>query len=159
MTKLEALAKDCIENHTHRLVDKPTKQDVYLREESIFIQGYRQSEKRIADIEKENTRLKEKWLQATDDGTSWAHLKSLERENAELKLKLEALEGETPWKDIKDKSEVIGQLTKATEIIKKFWEFVNDDVEFDPEYSQEHIDMWNELCEQAEQFLSEVVKL
>lgn len=51
MTKLEALAKDCIENHTHRLVDKPTKQDIYLREESIFIQGYRQSEKRIAELE------------------------------------------------------------------------------------------------------------
>lgn len=51
MTELEALAKDCIENHTHRLVDKPTKQDIYLREESIFIQGYRQSEKRIAELE------------------------------------------------------------------------------------------------------------
>lgn len=50
MTKLEALAKDCIENHTHKLVDKPTKQDIYLREESIFIQGYRQSEKRIAEL-------------------------------------------------------------------------------------------------------------
>ena len=85
MTKLEALAKDCIENHTHRLVDKPTKQDIYLREESIFIQGYRQSEKRIAELEKENAELKEKWLQATDEGTSWAHRKSLEQENAELK--------------------------------------------------------------------------
>ena len=60
MTKLEALAKDCIENHTHRLVDKPTKQDIYLREESIFIQGYRQSEKRIATLEKENAELKER---------------------------------------------------------------------------------------------------
>ena len=52
MTKLEALAKDCIENHTHRLVDNPSKQDIYLREESIFIQGYRQSEKRIEELEK-----------------------------------------------------------------------------------------------------------
>lgn len=58
MTKLEALAKDCIENHTHRLVDKPTKQDIYLREESIFIQGYRQSEKRIEELEQENALLK-----------------------------------------------------------------------------------------------------
>ena len=58
MTKLEALAKDCIENHTHRLVDKPTKQDIYLREESIFIQGYRQSEKRIAKLEEENRYLR-----------------------------------------------------------------------------------------------------
>lgn len=43
----------------------------------------------------------------------------LEKENAELKLKLEALEEQTPWKDIKDKSELIGKLTKAKEIIKK----------------------------------------
>lgn len=62
MTKLEALAKDCIENHTHRLVDKPTKQDIYLREESIFIQGYRQSEKRIAELKKETADLKERLL-------------------------------------------------------------------------------------------------
>ncbi len=58
MTELEALAKDCIENHTHRLVDKPTKQDIYLREESIFIQGYRQSEKRIADLEAQIEKMK-----------------------------------------------------------------------------------------------------
>lgn len=31
----------------------------------------------------------------------------IKKENAELKLKLEALEGQTPWKDIKDKSELI----------------------------------------------------
>ena len=42
----------------------------------------------------------------------------LQKENAELRTRLEALEGQTPWKDIKDKSEVIGQLTKAKEIIK-----------------------------------------
>lgn len=72
MTKLEALAKDCIENHTHRLVDKPTKQDIYLREESIFIQGYRQSEKRIADLEEELKEWKDEWQEqvqkATDEG-------------------------------------------------------------------------------------------
>jgi hypothetical protein len=58
MTKLESLAKDCIENHTHRLIDKPTKQDIYLREESIFIQGYRQSEKRIAELEAQIEQMK-----------------------------------------------------------------------------------------------------
>ena len=42
MTELEAKAKDFIENHTHKLVDKPTKQDIYLREESIYISGYKQ---------------------------------------------------------------------------------------------------------------------
>ena len=41
-----------------------------------------------------------------------------QKENAELKLKLDALEGQTPWKDIKDKSEVIGQLSTAKELLK-----------------------------------------
>ena len=54
MTELESLAKDCIENHTHKLVDKPTKQDIYWREESIYIQGYkeceRQSEKKVQEL-------------------------------------------------------------------------------------------------------------
>ena len=50
------------------------------------------------------------------------------------------------------------QLTKAKEIIKKFSEFVNNEVEFDPEHPQEHTDLWNELCEQAERFISEVEK-
>ena len=45
------------------------------------------------------------------------------------------------------------QLAKAKEIIKKFSEFVNNEVEFDPEHPQEHTDLWNELCEKAEQFL------
>lgn len=47
------------------------------------------------------------------------------------------------------------QFTKAKEIIKKFSEFVNNEVEFDPEHPQEHTDLWNELCEQAERFLRE----
>ena len=42
-----------------------------------------------------------------------------QKELAGFKLKVEALEGKTPWKDIKDKSEVIGKLTKAKEIIKE----------------------------------------
>ncbi len=47
------------------------------------------------------------------------------------------------------------QLTKAKEIIKKFLEFVNNEVEFEPEHPQEHTDLWNELCEKAEQFIKE----
>jgi hypothetical protein len=62
MTKLEELARDCIENHTHRLIDKPTKQDIYLREESIYIQGYRECErrdkKRIAELEAQIEEMK-----------------------------------------------------------------------------------------------------
>lgn len=42
-----------------------------------------------------------------------------QKELADIKLKVEALEGQSPWKDIKDKSEVIGKLSKAKEIIKE----------------------------------------
>lgn len=45
----------------------------------------RYTENRCEALEKENAELKEKWLQATDEGTSWAHLKSLESENAKLR--------------------------------------------------------------------------
>lgn len=47
------------------------------------------------------------------------------------------------------------QLIKAKEIIKKFSEFVNNEIEYDPENPQEHTDLWNKLCEEAEQFLKE----
>ena len=50
------------------------------------------------------------------------------------------------------------ELTKAKEIVKKFLEFVNNEAEFDPEHPQEHTDLWNELCEKAEEFISEVEK-
>lgn len=50
------------------------------------------------------------------------------------------------------------KLTKAKEIIKKFLEFVNNEDEFDSEHPQEHTDLWNELCEKAEQFISELEK-
>lgn len=44
----------------------------------------------------------------------------LEEELAGFKMKVAALEGKIPWKDIKDKSEVIGKLTKAKELLKTF---------------------------------------
>lgn len=50
------------------------------------------------------------------------------------------------------------RLAEAKEIIKKFSEFVNNEVEFDSEHPQEHTDLWNELCEKAEHFLREVEK-
>ena len=82
------------------------------------------------------------------------HIVELEKENAELKDKLETVisVGNTCLNDLNK------QLTKAKEIIKKFSEFVNNGVEFDPEHPQEHTDLWNELCEKAKQFISEVEK-
>lgn len=50
------------------------------------------------------------------------------------------------------------ELNKAKEIIKKFLEFVNNEDEFDSEHPQEHTNLWNELCEKAERFISEVEK-
>ena len=52
-------------------------------------------------------------------------------------------------------SAMVKELTKAKEIIKRFSKFVNNEVEYDPEHSQKHTDLWNELCEEAEQFLKE----
>ena len=50
------------------------------------------------------------------------------------------------------------QIEKAKEIIKKFSEFVNNKVEYDPEHPQEHTDLWNKLCEKAEEFLNSEVE-
>ena len=49
-------------------------------------------------------------------------------------------------------------LTKAKEIIRKFSEFVNNKVEYDLEHPQEQTDLWNELCEKAEEFLNSEVE-
>lgn len=80
-------------------------------------------------------------------------IKQLEKENAELKLKLEALDGQTPWKDIKDKSEVIGQFTKAKEIIKELVRVEYGDFTYD-DYSKE----LSKVLEQAERFLKDLEK-
>lgn len=76
-----------------------------------------------------------------------------ELENIELRLLEEWCLSNDPCPHLKKRDE---QLAKAKEIIKKFSEFVNNEVELDPEHPQEYTDLWNELCEKAEQFLSEV---
>lgn len=62
----------------------------------------------------------------------------LEKENAQLRLKLDALEGQIPWQDIKDKSEVIGKLTKAKELLRKFLDSKNIDERCVAESEAEH---------------------
>lgn len=76
------------------------------------------------------------------------HLAELEQEKAELKLKLEALEGQTPWKDIRDKSELIEKLTKATELIEDMYDAI----------PSSHSDYYKDVMERARQFLSEAEK-
>lgn len=68
--------------------------------------------KRIEELETDNKML-EKMCQDLS-----VHYKNLEKENAELKKQLDALSGDIPWNEIKDKSDVIGKLTEAKEIIK-----------------------------------------
>ena len=85
------------------------------------------------------------------------NIEELEKENARLKERYKRL------KKRYDKVDIIGydalkNLTKAKEIIKKFSEFANNKIEYDPEHPQEHTDLWNELCEQAEQYLKEIEK-
>lgn len=72
------------------------------------------------------------------------------KENAVLKEELKIFQRN--WQYQKDTSH------KAKEIIKKFSEFVNNEVEFDPTHPQEYTDLWIELCEKAEQFLNSEVK-
>lgn len=90
---------------------------------------------------------------------SWGFYKGCVVGNAQLKSKncwktCEYAEPKSQW--ISQHIQDVEQLTKAKEIIKKFLEFVNNEVEFDPGHPQEHTDLWNELCEKAEQFISEV---
>ena len=88
--------------------------------------------KRIKDLEKENAEIKAKYLQATDEGTSWAHLKNLEDENKRL---LQSCEGATMmYKD----------LCKAREIIRSLLTYCRN-------YPQQAL----EKIQQAEQFLRE----
>ena len=85
------------------------------------------------ELEKENAELKEQCLILADCNTCHSTCKN---ENVEMKK----------------------QLTEAKEIIKKFSEFVNNEVEFDLEHPKEHTDLWNELCEKAEEFLNSEVE-
>lgn len=74
-----------------------------------------------------------------------------QKELAGFKLKVEALEGQTPWKDIKDKSEVIGKLTKAKEIIGNLLGLLPDEVLYHDFYNRTYV-------APAEQFLKEEYK-
>ncbi len=75
-------------------------------------------------------------------------IEDLQKENAKLRLKLDSLEGQTPWKDIKNKSEIIGKLTKAREIMKRLVDLSNS--------SRSLLgNTWHETVREAEDFLKE----
>jgi len=132
MTKLEALAKDCIENHTHRLIDRPSKQDIYTREESIYISGYkeceRQDKNKIAELEQ---KLEQTEKDLADYQFNYPTIKELEQENAGLKADYKVLSCSVgDWDELQEKYEeeqrknniLSEQLTKAKELLAKWVE-------------------------------------
>ena len=122
---------------------------------------------RIVRLEEENAKLKSECRRCvhtdclcvpSDFGKNrigiCVNFKDVFEKNAELeeelegfRLKLEALEGQTPWKDMKDKSELIGKLTKAKELLTRF-------VMASVCFNGKEID----LIKEAEQFLKEIEK-
>ena len=101
-------------------------------------------EKRITELEKENAELREKYLQATDEGTSFAHLKSLERENAKLKKELKDANEKVVHLACNQNKDLKYKLTKATELLKKWVELYKPKLEGYP---------ITPIQEQTEQFL------
>ena len=84
-------------------------------------------------------------------------IKELKKENAVLKKELKIFQRN--WQNQKNISlDANLSLHKAKDIIKKFSEFVNNEVEIDPEHPQEYTNLWVELCEKAEQFLNSEVE-
>ena len=75
----------------------------------------------------------------------------LKQENAELKDDNKVMADNYS----KMEQKFYNQLTKLKGIVKRFLEFVNNEVEYDPENPEIHTKMWNELCEEAEQFLKD----
>ena len=87
--------------------------------------------------------------------------RELEKENAELKERLkehESVGNAQFWANVWSWKTKAIQLANAREIIKKFSEFANNEIEYDPEHPQEHTDLWNKLCAEAEQFLKDSEK-
>ena len=105
---------------------------------------------------KENAELKEKVSYLEDN------LRVARKDRKDLQLEvgkgLKEFIKDCPYSALKlyANGYYVEQLTNAKEIIKKFSEFVNNEAEFDPEHPQEHTDLWNELCEKAEQFIKEM---
>lgn len=113
------------------------KENAELQHKVDILQGFLDQDVELDNLQKEITELKKTYRKQRNK-----RIDELQKENTELKKKLKALEGQTPWKDIKDKSEVIGKLTKAKELLKRW---VN---------SYGYIDV--ALCKQTEQFISKV---
>lgn len=84
-----SLITSCLYLYTRRYVggNRMTAEDLDRIKRAEEIQRY--TENRCEALEKENEELRLKWLQATDEGTSWANLKSRENEIEELRQQIE----------------------------------------------------------------------
>ena len=112
--------------------DLPYASDRRAREQA-FIAGAELREKRITELKEANETL------ATMNNNMWVELEKKRAESQGITNRLH-------------------QLTKAKEIIQSFQKFANNEIEYDPEHPQEHTDLWNSLCKEAEQFLKELEK-
>lgn len=128
--------------------------DIFLEDCAVYdkkiAEEYTTLQERITELEKENTELKEQI------STKDILIKELQEQKVYWK------ESSFDWRHKFFKSDKVKrlvkkdkQLTNAKDIIKKFLEFVNNEVEYDPEHPQEHTDLWNELCAEAEQFIKD----
>jgi len=115
---------------------------------------------KIKDLEKENAELKKINTESLaelnhNNGELIIECTKLEKENAELKKQLDVLSDDIPWNELKDVSEVTKKLTEAKEILQLFLK-----LKITPCASGNSINMFQfeNVCKQAEQFLSEVEK-
>lgn len=92
---------------------------------------------------KHNVEAVEQFLNEVENTDTSSTKSLIERQ----RLQIESLEGQTPWKDIKDKSEVIGKLTQAKEIIKNL---IDDLTVIDGDEVKEL-----ETVKEAEQFIKD----
>ena len=133
----EGMAKYYASTHEDYI---PSQFEKYLR--NAYISSAEPREKRIAELKKEIEELKKTYRKQRNK-----RIDDLQKENAELRTRLEALEGQTPWKDIKDRSELIGKLTNAKEIISEYVRLANLEKE-------DTIAIW-QLYHKAEQFIKD----
>ena len=112
-------------------------------------------QKDVADLEKENAELKEE-LNYAETHCLFHSDCPTQKELASIKLKVEALSEDVPWNELKDKSEVVGKLTKAKDLIELL---LSDNRIMKAQFeSEEQANIWFEHIHQAEQFISEVEK-
>ena len=107
----------------------------------------------LENCDKENSELKKELefeKSVNGEFTAIEKLRELKKENSKLKEKLEhrnCVDCSNHHSNIK--------LFKAKEIIKKFYDFVNNDIEYDSENPEVHTKMWNTLCAEVENFIKE----